>query len=367
MRDDFEGQYWGQDTANSEYFAERVQHPVAVALDYDDYGRPFPYDWAVRERNRGRAIQLAWEPRDIGQVADDEYLNRWATDAGRSGAAVFLRFGGEMNGNWAPWGRSPDAYKRAFRVVHDVMARHAPNVAMVWAPNSIPIDNLDAYYPGDDYVDWVGISLYIVRFYDDDLSRPAWQDCIEGYVDPIYNKYATRKPICLAECGVTRRSKVEGVDADAYAKDRLIDLLDAVKLRYPRLKMLCFFDRNNLETAEAGRRLNDYSLPEGSQALDAVRYELADPYFLGSVGRENTAPSAYQRVGGALPAGYKGDIAASVSTYSLDPVLQVQRSGNVIKVGRPFRFAVPSGNGPLDITVYDEKGRTADRLQIAAP
>lgn len=365
VRDDFEGQYYGQDTANSENFAGRIRHPVAVALDYDVYGRPFPYDWATREEHRGRAIQLAWEPKDINAVQDDEYLNRWAADAGRSHAAIFLRFGGEMNGKWTSWGRSPLGYRRAFRTVAEVMRRHAPNVAMVWAPNSIPTTNLDEYYPGDDVVDWVGISLYIVRYYDDDLSRPAWQDSIESSIDPFYRKYAARKPLCLTECGVTRRSRVEGVDADSFAADRIEDLMEAIKVRYPRLKMACFFDRNNLETAEEGRRLNDYSFPEGSLALATLSHELQDPYFLGHVKRHSCSPVSYTAVD-ALPAGYRGDVAVSLSTYCVEPWMQVRRGGSIVKVARPFHFTVPDGDGPLQITVFDDKGRIAKKLQLNA-
>jgi hypothetical protein len=365
VRDDFEGQYYGHDTANSENFAERVHHPVAIALDYDVYGRPFPAEWADREERHGRAIQIAWEPKNIYAVHDDEYLNEWAEAAGQSHAAIFLRFGGEMNGEWTSWGRNPAAYRRAFRTVAKVMARRAPNVAMVWAPNSIPTTNLDQYYPGDDVVDWVGISLYIVRYYDDELSRPAWQDSIESSIDPFYKKYASRKPICLAECGITRRSRVEGTDADAFAADRIEDLMEAIKIRYPRLKMACFFDRNNLETAERGRRLNDYSLPEGSLVLTALRHELQDPYFLGHVKRHSCSPVSYAAVT-RLPGDYRGDVAVSMSTYSTEPWMEISRGASTVKVARPFHFAVPDGDGPLHITVFDDKGHIAKKVQLNA-
>jgi len=363
VRDDFEGQYYGRDTANSENFAQRVDHPVAVALDYDDYGRPFPVQWAEREHQHGRAIQIAWEPKNIYAVQDDDYLNNWAEAAAQSGAPIFLRFGGEMNGEWTSWGRNPAAYRRAFRTVAKVMRRRASNVAMVWAPNSIPTTNLDSYYPGDDVVDWVGISLYIVRFYDDNLSRPAFRDSVESLIDPFYQKYARRKPLCLAECGITRRSRVEESDADGFAADRIVDLMEAIKIRYPRLKMATFFDRNNLRTAQAGRRLNDYSLPPGSLALTALRKELEDPYFLGHVRRQSTAPVSYTPTS-SVPAGYHGDVFVSLSTYSVEPYLQVRRGDTVLKVARPFEFAIPDGDGPLQITVYDDKGRIAKKAQL---
>ncbi len=358
--------YPGGRLGNADDFARRLGRSVGVAYDYSRYGTPFPTEWARGQAARGRLVQIAWEPQNgLGQVQDDDYLNHWAEDAARCGTGVFLRFGGEMNGDWTPWGRDPAAYKRAFRLVHAVMARHAPNVAMVWAPNAVPVTGVDAYYPGDDAVDWVGISLYLVRFYDDDPRRPAWQDSPVGFIAPFYQKYAARKPFCLAECGVTRRSRVEGVDADPFAAVRVEDLLDAARVRFPRLKMLCWFDRDNLTGAVPGRRLNDYSNPAGSLALGALQAATADPYFLGSVTDRPTL--AYQRLSTRLPTRYTGALLGSLATYALDSALEVSRGAQTQRVTRPLRFFVPLGSGPLVVRVRDKQGRVAQTLRLSTP
>jgi hypothetical protein len=359
-------QYPDGQLGNADDFAERLGRSVGVAFNYSAYGEPFPEGWARAQAARGRLIQIAWEPeRGLGQVRDNAYLNQWAADAARCGTGVFLRFAGEMNGDWTAWGRSPAAYKRAFRLVHDVIDRHASNVAMVWAPNDVPVAGVDAYYPGDDVVDWVGISLYIVRFYDDNRLRPAWQDNPIGYIAPFYDRYAARKPFCLVECGVTRRSRVEGIDADPFAAIRIEDLMDAIRVRFPRLKMLCWFDRNNLSGAVPGRRLNDYSLPRGSLALAALQTAAADPYFLGA--SDETAPLAYRRVTTRLPRGYVGEMIGSLSTYTLNARLTVARDAATHTVTRPLRFFVPHGAGPLTVRVVDPHGHFPETIHLAAP
>ena len=355
--------YVGRNDADE--FGRRIGRPLAVCFDYSPYGAPFPREWARRQARAGRAIQIAWEPNDIHAVRDDEYLNRWARDAADCGTPVFLRFGGEMNGNWTPWGRDPAAYRRAFRLVHTVINRYATNVALVWAPGAVPTYNLDLYYPGDDVVDWVGISLYLVRYYDDNLNRPAWQDGPASFIAPFYAKYAARKPLCLTECGISRRSRVEGRSADDYAAARTFDLLDTIKIRFPRLKMFCWFTRNNLELAQQGRRLNDYSLPEGSGALAAFRAAAGDPYFLSRFGV--VPPYRYQVVGSRLPSGYRGSLSAAVSTYSLHPTLEVARGGVVRQTRHPFSLFVPPGHGPLTVRVRDERGHIAKSVTVAAP
>ena len=108
------------------------------------------------------------------------------------GVATFVRFAHEMNGSWYTWGQQPDAYVEAFRVVADAVHEGSPASAMVWAPNegagypfsggafgAVPgspqtaaldtdgdgeltraDDPYAPYWPGDDVVDWVGMSLY---------------------------------------------------------------------------------------------------------------------------------------------------------------------------------------------------------------
>jgi len=350
---------------DADNFERRTGRPLALCFDYARYGAPFPMDWARKQARAGRAIQIAWEPNDIRAVRDDDYLNKWAEDAGKCGTPMFLRFGGEMNGNWTSWGRDPLAYRRAFRLVHQVINRHAANVALVWAPGAVPTRNLDDYYPGDDVVDWVGISLYLVRYYDDDLSRPAWQDGPASFIAPFYEKYAARKPLCLTECGISRRSRVEGKDADPYAAARIFDLLDAIKIRYPRLKMFCWFTRNNLETAQLGRRLNDYSLPDGSAALTAFRGATSDPYFLSRM--EDTPPYKYLPVASRLPAGYAGSLSAAISTYTFTPTLEMTREGQTRKTGHPFSLFVPPGMGPMTVRVRDRSGKLAKTSIVTAP
>ena len=355
--------YVGRNDADE--FSRRIRRPLAVCYDYSPYGASFPREWARRQARAGRAIQIAWEPRSIRAVRDDAYLNRWAQDAADCETPVFLRFGGEMNGNWTPWGRDPAAYRRAFRLVHAVINRHASNVALVWAPGAVPTYNLDLYYPGDDVVDWVGISLYLVRYYDDALSRPAWQDGPASFIAPFYAKYAARKPLCLTECGVSRRSRVEGRSADDYAAARIFDLLDAIKIRYPLLKMFCWFTRNNLELAQEGRRLNDYSLPPGSGALAAFRSAVADPYFLSRFG--DVPPYRYQVMASKMPSRYLGSLSAAISTYSLHPTLEITRGGATRQTHHPFSLFVPPGRGPLIVRIRDERGRVARSVTVAAP
>jgi hypothetical protein len=130
----------------------------------------------------GALPMVTWEPwragggvrqrdfalRRIAAGAHDAYVREWARTARFYGRPLLLRFAPEMNGDWTPWsagsnGNTSADYVRAWRHVHDVFRRAgAWNVSWVWSPNvvfrgSAPLARL---YPGDAYVDWIGIDGY---------------------------------------------------------------------------------------------------------------------------------------------------------------------------------------------------------------
>jgi hypothetical protein len=95
--------------------------------------------------------------------SQDAAIKKWAQEAKAWGKPFLLSPWWEMNGTWYPWGRS-SSYVAAWRRFHDlVVAEGATNVTWTWTVNSIwfdPESNPTPYYPGDAYVDWVGLDSY---------------------------------------------------------------------------------------------------------------------------------------------------------------------------------------------------------------
>lgn len=87
-------------------------------------------------------------------------------------APVFLRFAHEMNGNWYPWTgyqnqKQTTLYIDAWKKVHDAITKYSGNTKIywVWSINAedIPSETWNEpknYYPGDNYVDMIGIDGY---------------------------------------------------------------------------------------------------------------------------------------------------------------------------------------------------------------
>jgi hypothetical protein len=110
---------------------------------------------------------------------------------------MFIIFSPEMNGSWYPWGswidknknnifdigeetgHTPQKYQLAFRNVSNLFHKIASNVAIVWCPNqgwigAERVDRYTSFYPGDDYVDWVGLDFYEKGWNISDTNAKLW-------------------------------------------------------------------------------------------------------------------------------------------------------------------------------------------------
>jgi hypothetical protein len=157
---------------------------------------------------------VTWEPwggrgqvftlRDIAAGRYDSYIERSAAAAAAWGKPFFMRFAHEMNGDWYPWGRgangnTPAFYVAAWRhIVRIFRAYGAGNVKWVWVPNQNFSGRFPfrAYYPGDRWVDWVGLDGF------NWARSPRWQS-FTGIFAGSYNAMVrlTSKPIIVAETG----------------------------------------------------------------------------------------------------------------------------------------------------------------------
>lgn len=122
---------------------------------------------ATRARGAIPMVTMGLEPgmtlADIVSGSQDAAIEKWAQAAKAWGQPFFLSLWWEMNGNWYGWGRSAD-FKAAWQRFHGlVVGAGATNVTFTWTVNSVwsdPLSDPSLYYPGDAFVDWVGLDSY---------------------------------------------------------------------------------------------------------------------------------------------------------------------------------------------------------------
>lgn len=258
---------------------------------YLGYGSRLPVDWVTLLAMRGHSVHIALEPNNgLEFVLDNEYLATLAKDMSLTGARIFLRFASEMNGPWVQYHGDPALYKEKFRLVTKVMRQHAPNVAMVWCPYALPQAQIDRYYPGDEHVDWVGVNLYNVTYYNQNRSTPAHRVHPLDLLDYVYKRYSPRKPIMIGEYGATHFSALEQAFVVPFAQRNILGLYQAIEREYKRVKAINYFNTNNMTLNH--RMNNNYAVTHNDAVLRAYRTAISSPHFIGA-----TNGSAIQMAG----------------------------------------------------------------------
>ncbi|MGC9319697.1 MAG: glycoside hydrolase family 26 protein, partial [Armatimonadota bacterium] len=261
-------------------FEELVGKPHATYFRYVGYGAAFPFRWVREMHARGVLPHIAWEPNGgLQPVRDDDYLRGWAEAAARTEGPIFLRYASEMNGTWQAYSGDPQQYIHKWRLVASVFRELAPNVILVWCPFATPQATIEQYYPGDQWVDWVGVNIYSVHHYDGDITKPANDDPRE-LLQYVYDRYADRKPIAICEYAATHYCAACGQDVTEMALRQMTRMYQSLPTRFPRVKMINWFC---VDAIGSGLASNNYSLTCSAPVLERYRRLIADPWFLGRV------------------------------------------------------------------------------------
>lgn len=352
---------------NPAVFSRKIGRDHALFFMYRSFGQPFPSDYARRLKGLGAGIQIAWEPRDLRQTEDGPYLQRFMDDAARSGIPVFLRFASEMNGNWTRYHGDPAAYREAFRRVAAVAHSVAPNAAMVWCPADSPEKGLDAYYPGEDAVDWVGVNFYSVLYNDGDRGRAAAWRHPEDSLDFIYKRYAGRHPMMVGEWAATHRSVVDGLLRNDFAMDKIGQFYSALPRRYPRVKAVHWLSLDTERYAQGPRKLNDFTLLGETDVAEAYARATDEPFYLGRVGE--AASSAPRPLANGERLGGRVVFSAYARSYVARPRTILKVDGRTVldeRINGPHRVTVDLSKGKhtVALVVMDDENRIAGRQAL---
>ncbi|OXM86116.1 stalk domain-containing protein [Paenibacillus rigui] len=362
------GMYSEQDPAMQNNFTRSESlygKKHALYLAYSQVGGAFPKQYAVRAKEAGAALQIAWEPRNgLDSVQDDAYLREWARAAKASGIPIFLRYASEMNGNWVVWHGDPQKYIEKFRLVHDVMAEEAPNVAMVWSPGDVPAYSMDVYYPGDDYVDWVGVSLYTEPYENGDPAQANMQATtpIER-LDYLYKTYSDRKPLMISETAVSHYAHIPQESFTEYGLLNLHRLYEVMPLKYPRLKSITYF---NVDLKDRESR-NNYLLGANDAMKKLYSRMIASPFYLTKV-EQGTKPADNTGHIRMLPEGNTFSERTKITPWVKIPDIYIGKldysiNGSLIatQTEPPFGIELEAGSVPegssLQLEVYNRSGQ----------
>jgi len=277
------GVYPGWNLANADSFANEVGRPVealTLFLDRDSWGemsssaRGLGQLWRDHPAMKivsfpmsvqGQSIQLGASGALDGDV---ERIARILVDGGLDGSVI--RIGWEHNGTWSKWSSlsDPEAYSAYFRRIVDVFRSVSPNFKFEWNVN-IRYTAVDlASYPGDAYVDVIGMDIYNSSWGEsqrDPVDR--WNTYLERGAGLKWHRdfaAARGKPMAYSEWGLSE-NHLPGVDSDdPYFIAQMLEWIATNNVAYATYFNVNEFKLSKHPNASAQYRLSLASVPGGT-------------------------------------------------------------------------------------------------------
>ena len=235
--------------------------------------------FAFNVQNEGNGIRTQNFSKDAYKLVD--ICNKY------SDLKVFVRFGAEMN-IWSIM-CTPEEYIKAYREVASIIKSNCSNAAMVWGINYVShagVDYMD-YYPGDEYVDWVG-SCFYADMYQGGTTYSGKSAFLNRICDTMYFKglaadpvivfrelsenFGGRKPIMITECGASTSvnyGNMAGENTTEFAASALRKIYEYVAMCCPQVKLIASFNTN------MPGELGSYKI-EGVPALETIYKQVAE-------------------------------------------------------------------------------------------
>lgn len=155
-----------------------------------------PWTWTRDERNTAEFLRTG-----IQQGYYDANMRNICAVIGTLQSPVSIRWAHEMETSegqfiWSEW--DPADYISAYQRMIEICRVEAPDANFVWSP--IGLEGSEAYYPGDDYVDLVGLSIFGFQPYEEaTLGR---SQTFEEVLTERYDRVkGYGKPVVVAEVG----------------------------------------------------------------------------------------------------------------------------------------------------------------------
>jgi hypothetical protein len=312
-------------------FESQIGRRLDIDHHYYAWTDRFPSGLEQWDVANGRIPLITWKGTDLSEILsgrDDAMIAARARAVRALHVPVFLRWGWEMNGSWSTWGGAlnggagvgPARYIAAWRHIHDIFVRHGTdNVAWVWAPNDgdVPDESWNHwthYYPGDAYVDWVGIDGFN---WGTSTSWGSWRD-LSDLISELYSDYAGRKPIMISETGSARSG---GSKAEWFNNAR-----QALETQFPDVRAFVYF------SAPDHQYPSDWRATTSATSGSAFKAWAHDPYFEGgstapipAVAGVFVWPSPFHTKGRiAFTLGGKADVSIEIRDGQGVPVRHVQ-------------------------------------------
>jgi beta-mannanase len=248
--------YFANDWLNGNIEFPQKNVEACIEAHVIPYIRMMPW---VESKTQATASDPVYSMDQFLSGAHDAALKRYARAAKASQVNLIIEFGPEVNGDWFPWngkwnggGQSnkygdplwpdgPEKFRDVYRrIINIFRAEGANNITWVfhvdvaWTPRK-QWNEAYNYYPGDDYIDWIGLSVFGTQ-----LPTSDWLLFIPTLLsfDEEINKMSLTKPLMISEFAT-----IENEYIPSYKEAWIRSALDSIEQGiFPRIKGISYWN-----------------------------------------------------------------------------------------------------------------------------
>lgn len=269
------------------YLEKQFNYNFPVILVYKSLDSTLPLTNLQQAHKLGKTVELTLQTSsfalsekeneqltyEILQGKYDDYFHQYAKQIKDFGHPVLFRLNNEMNGDWCTYSSyytagDTELYKALWHYVYDIFTQEeVDNAIWVWNPHDLSFPNFKwnhayLYYPGDEYVDVVGLTGYNTgNYYPGETWRefPYIYDQLVRAYDAVFDH-----PFMITEFG----SNSVGGDKVAWLNNMFASID-----KYPRIKMAIWWNGIDWDSQMNPARI--YRIDENPEVIKAFRDGLA--------------------------------------------------------------------------------------------
>jgi hypothetical protein len=257
-----EGAYLGAYVLNGDIKSFEAQtqkkHAIyATEVKLGEYPENFILDCAVNGKTPNIVITPP-EKLPFNEIT----LKKTAQKFGTYDFPLFIQFYPNPKENGYP----EQDYILFFRLAFKYFRDYAPNAAIVFTSCQGDIAELDSHYPGDAFVDWIGVDLLAT------VGENGKHSDVFNVLDYYYYSRQKTKPIMITKFGAAYYSKNNN---KYYADEAILTLnstISKIKNYYPRVKAFIYADFTEGD--------NDFSVTENNLTLQNYASAVDSRFFL---------------------------------------------------------------------------------------
>ena len=238
----------------------------------------------------------------LQKIIDGEFdtqLHQMAQDAKADNIPFGIDFAVEPTGDWFGWSGvfngggvtdqygdptypdGPERWRDAYRHIIDIFrAENVTNVTWFFHPDiqREPDEEWNSakyYYPGDDYIDWIGISIYGAQIPTTSEDWVLFSELLENN-HQLITEISNQKPFCVLEFGVT--DDYPSQSKSDWLNDAFATILDNPYINFKAIN----YWHENWENEDTGNPETKLRIDSSPGVLDTFRNLISNNRFISS-------------------------------------------------------------------------------------